>query len=190
MSRWEPNARERLMRAALELFTERGYDSTTVAEIAERAGLTKRTFFRHFTDKREVLFWGQEALSRMFADAIATAPASATPIDAIEAALESAQVAFGPDRREWVVQRQAVIAAHSDLRERELLKSAALTAAIADALRARGVADPAASLAAELGNLAFRTAFARWVDPANEREFAELARQTLQELRAASAALA
>lgn len=178
------------MLAALELFAEHGYDSTTVAEIAERAGLTKRTFFRYFTDKREVLFWGQETLSRLFTDAIASAPESAAPIDAISAALVAAQVAFGPERREWVLKRQAVVADNPELQERELLKSAALTAAIADALRERGVEDPAAGLAAEVGNLAFRTAFARWADPGNERGFAELARETLQELRTASSALA
>jgi AcrR family transcriptional regulator len=189
MSRWEPNTHERLMRAALELFHDRGYDSTTVAEIAERAGLTKRTFFRHFADKREVLFWGQDALCRLFADAIAGAPDSATPIDAIAAALEAAEVAFGPERLEFARQRQAVIAGNSELRERELLKGATLTAAIAGALRERGVTDPTANLAAELASLALSTAFARWVDPASQQKFAELARQTLQELRAATAAL-
>src|SRR5206468_12417027 len=101
MSRWEPNARERLVRAAVESFLDRGYDNVTVAEITERAGLTKRTFFRHFADKREVLFAGQEPLSRMFAEAIAGAPGSATPIEAIAAALEAPSAVFGPDRREW-----------------------------------------------------------------------------------------
>lgn len=177
------------MRAALDLFVEHGYDSTTVAEIAERAGLTKRTFFRHFADKREVLFSGQEVLSRLLTDAIIGAPGSASPLDAIGAALEALSVAFGPERREWVRQRQSVVEAHTDLRERELLKSTTLTAAMADALRNRGVEDLVANLAAEIGSVAWRTAFARWVDPANEQGFAELARQTLDELRKATEAL-
>jgi AcrR family transcriptional regulator len=189
MSRWEPNARERLVRAAVESFLERGYDEVTVAEITERAGLTKRTFFRHFTDKREVLFAGQDILSRIFAEAIAAAPASATPIEAISAALTATETAFGPDHREWARKVQTVVAGHRDLRERELLKKAKLRAAMADALRERGVPDPAASLAAEIGGLAFTTGFARWVAPANERDFGEVAREALAELVEATAEL-
>ncbi|TNC27758.1 TetR/AcrR family transcriptional regulator [Amycolatopsis alkalitolerans] len=189
MGRWEPNARDRLLRAALELFVDRGYENVTVAEIAARAGLTKRTFFRHVTDKREVLFGGQEDLLRTFTDAIAAAPDSATPIAAIAAGVEAAGAVFRLDRRELVLQRQAVIASNDDLRERETLKSATLTATIAGALRERGVTEPVAGLAAEFGNLAFRTTFARWVSPGNQREFTELARETVGELRAATAAL-
>ncbi|EOD65755.1 TetR/AcrR family transcriptional regulator [Amycolatopsis vancoresmycina] len=189
MSRWEPNTRERLLDAALELFGERGYDSVTVAEIAERAGLTKRTFFRHFTDKREVLFAGQEVLSRVFAGAIAAAPASATPAEAVGSALAAAAAEFGPERQERGRRVQAVVAGHSDLRERGLLKRATLTAAMAGALRERGVRDPAAALAAEIGGLAFWTAFARWTATGNEREFAALAAEALEELLAATATL-
>jgi AcrR family transcriptional regulator len=189
MSRWEPNARERLLRAAVESFAERGYDSVTVAEITERAGLTKRTFFRHFTDKREVLFVGQDILSRMFAEAIAAAPAEATPINAVAAALTATEPAFGPERREQARTIQQVIAGHRDLRERSLLKHAKLTATMAEALRARGIPDPAASLAAEIGGLAFTTGFARWVEPANERGFGEVAREALSELVEATAKL-
>lgn len=190
MSRWEPNARERLVRAAVESFAERGYDEVTVAEITERAGLTKRTFFRHFADKREVLFAGQDILSRTFAEAIAAAPASATPIEAIAAALTATETAFGPDHRAFARKVQAVVAGHSDLRERELLKRAKLRAAMAEALRARGVPDPAASLAAEIGGLAFTTAFVRWVEAADERGFGEVAREALTELVEATAKLA
>jgi AcrR family transcriptional regulator len=189
VSRWAPNARERLVRSALELFLARGYDRVTVAEIAGRAGLTKRTFFRHFADKREVLFVGQDALGRLVADAIAGAPEAATPLEAIGAALAAAAAAFGPERRALARQRQAVIAGTRELRERELLKRAALTAAMADALRARGVPDPTARLAAELGSLAFRTTFSRWAEPASRQPFADLAHQALQELRAATATL-
>ncbi|MEV6829391.1 helix-turn-helix domain-containing protein [Amycolatopsis sp. NPDC051102] len=189
MSRWEPNTRERLLDAALGLFGERGYDSVTVAEITDRAGLTKRTFFRHFTDKREVLFAGQEMLSRILADAIAAAPEAASPAAAVGGALAAAAAEFGPERRERARRVQAVVAGQSDLRERGLLKRATLTAAMAGALRERGVPDPAATLAAELGGLAFWTAFERWTAPANERGFAELAAEALAELIAATADL-
>ncbi|MFC5829025.1 TetR/AcrR family transcriptional regulator [Nonomuraea insulae] len=189
MGRWEPNARERLGRSALELFLERGYESTTAAEIAERAGLAKSTFFRHFADKREVLFGGQDRLNRLFIDAVTGVPDSATPLDAVAAALDAVAAAFGPEQRAFVRQRHAVISGNSDLRERELLKLAALTAVMADTLRERGVPDPAASLAAELGSLAFRNAHARWIDPANQQDFPDLARQELNELKAATATL-
>jgi AcrR family transcriptional regulator len=189
MGRWEPNARQRLVRAALELFVEQGYDNTTVAHIAERAGLTKSTFFRHFPDKREVLFVGQDTLCRLFADGIAATPSSATPLEAVAAALDAAAVAFTPDRRELGPQRRAVIASNSELQERDALKRAGFAAAMTEALQKRGVPDPTASIAAELGVLAFRIAYARWADPINQQEFGELARQSLQELQAASAAL-
>ncbi|MEU0532926.1 TetR/AcrR family transcriptional regulator [Amycolatopsis tolypomycina] len=190
MSRWEPNTRERLLDAALDLFGERGYDSVTVAEIAERAGLTKRTFFRHFADKREVLFAGQEIMSRLLSDAIAAAPASATPIEAVAAALTAATQPLGPHRRERARQIRAVVAGHTDLRERELLKLATLRAAMAEALRARGTPPPTASLAAEIGGLAFSTGFIRWVEPDSEREFAPLVLEALDELMAATTTLA
>src|SRR6266536_5529080 len=120
MARWEPNTRERLVRAALELFTEQGYDATTVNQIAERAGgLTKMTFFRHFPDKREVLFAGQDTHSRLLADGIATAPDSATPLQAVTAALDAATVTFTPDQREFGPRLQAVIAGNPELRERD-----------------------------------------------------------------------
>src|SRR5438270_53533 len=113
MARWEPNARERLERAALALFVEHGYDATTVAEIADRAGLTKSTFFRHFADKREVLFGGQDILAGLFSDAIRAAPPSATTVECLAAALGSAAAAFTPDRHDLAPQRRAVIAANS-----------------------------------------------------------------------------
>lgn len=189
MGRWEPNARQRLERAALALFTERGYDATTVAQIADRAGLTKSTFFRHFADKREVLFGGQDLLTGLFTDAIRTAPPSATTADCLAAALESAAVAFTPDRHDLAPQRRAVIAAHSELQERELLKRARLASAMADALRARGADDTTARLAAEMGVLAFSTAYARWAAPENRLPFTEIAHAALRDLQARAAAL-
>ncbi len=187
MARWEPNARERLVRAALDLFTEQGYDATTVIEIAERAGgLTKTTFFRHFPDKREVLFAGQEMHSRLLADAIAAAPGPATPLEAVAAGLDALTASFTDDRREFAARLLAVIAANGELRERAAFKRASLAAAMAAALEKRGVPELAASLAAELGVRAFYRAFARWVDPAGQQTFTELARQALDELRAAT----
>src|SRR5215472_7439818 len=189
MARWEPNARERLERAALDLFAEQGYDATTVAGIADRAGVTKSTFFRHFADKREVLFGGQDMLAGMFRDAIRTAPPSAATADCLAAALEAAAAAFTPDRHDLAPQRRAVIAAHSELQERELLKRARLAAAMAEALRARGAGDTVARLAAEVGVLAFSTAYARWAAPENLRPFTEIVHAALRELQASAAAL-
>src|SRR3981189_3079715 len=155
MVRWEPNARGRLEQAAVELYSERGFEQTTVAEIAERAGLTERTFFRHFTDKREVLFAGSNDLRDLLVSAVASAPSSAKPIEAVTAGLLAAGVMFNDERRDHSMRRQSIIAANSELRERELIKLAALASAIADALRRRGVRDPAASLTAEVGIVAF-----------------------------------
>src|ERR1700712_710110 len=100
MGRWEPGTRERLVLAAVDLFVEQGYDATTVAQIAERAGVTKRTFFRHFPDKRELLVAGQETLSALLAEAIAAAPAGATPLAAVAAGLERASSEMGPMNRD------------------------------------------------------------------------------------------
>jgi len=182
MSRWEPNARGRLEQAALDLYRERGFDQTTVAEIAERAGLTERTFFRYFADKREVLFWGQGALQEIYVSTIAAAPDSAAPIEAVAAALQAAVPVFR-ERHELARQRQAVIAANPGLQERELLKRASLASAMAGALRRRGVTEPTASLAAEAGVLAFRTAYARWVSAPDEPDLSVLIRESLDQLK-------
>jgi AcrR family transcriptional regulator len=189
MARWEPNARERLERAALALFVEHGYDATTVAEIADRAGLTKSTFFRYFADKREVLFGGQDILAGLFADAIRAAAPSATTVDCLAAALESVAVVFTPERHDVAPQRRAAIAANSELQERELLKRARLASAIADALRARRADDTTARLAAEMGVLAFSTAYARWAAPDNRQPFNEIARAALRDLQARATTL-
>ena len=189
MARWEPNAPERLQRAALALFLERGYDATTVAEIADRAGLTKSTFFRHYADKREVLFGGQDVLAELFSDAIRAAPPSATAADCLAAALESAAAVFTADRHDFAPQRQAVIAANGELQERQLLKRAHFAAAMTGALRARGIGETAARLAAEVGVLAFSTAVARWAAQENHEPFGEIALSALRDLRASATAL-
>jgi AcrR family transcriptional regulator len=189
VGRWEPNARERLERAALALFVEHGYDATTVAQIADRAGLTKSTFFRHFADKREVLFGGQDMLAELFSDAVLTAPPSATTAGCLAAALESAAAAFTPDRHDLAPQRRAVIAANSELQERQLLKRARLASAMSDALRVRGADDTTARLAAEMGVLAFSTAYARWAAPDNRQPFTEIAHAALRDLQARATTL-
>ena len=186
MMRWEPDSRGRLERAALELYGERGFENTTVAEIAARAGLTERTFFRHYSDKREVLFWGAAALQELLVNAVADAPAAATPIEAVAAALETAG-AMLQDRREHARQRQAVISANAELRERELIKLATLAAAIAGALRERGVKGPAASLTAEAGIAVFKVAFERWVNGTDGDDLPQFIRESLEELKEVTA---
>jgi AcrR family transcriptional regulator len=185
MPRWEPDARERLVAAALHLFSEQGYDNTTVAEIADRAGLTKSTFFRHFPDKRELLAAGQETLSRLFVEGIAAAPANASPLTAVAAGLERAAGAMTPFNRELGHRLRAVIATSAELQERDALKQVGLAGAMAGALRARGVLDLVATLAAELGVLAFKEAYASWVATDNQQDLGELARAALDQLRTA-----
>ncbi|MCV7101330.1 TetR family transcriptional regulator [Mycobacterium palustre] len=187
MGRWEPNARGRLEQAALELYSHRGFDQTTVAEIARRAGLTERTFYRYFADKREVLFWGEDALRDSFVQTVAGAPDNAAPLEAVVAGLKVIGILFEGRSREQPRQRQAVIAANTALQERELMKLARLASGIAEALRQRGAAEPAASLAAETGVLVFKIAFDRWVDDVNERTLAQLIDESLGELKALAA---
>jgi len=186
MSRWEPDSRGRLEQAALALYGERGFDNTTVAEIAQRAGVTERTFFRHFADKREVLFWGAGALQEFMVGAVASAPVAAAPIEAVTAALEAA-CALLQERRDGARQRQTVIAANAELRERELIKLALLASALADALRRRGAKGPAASLTAEAGVAVFRVAFERWVNETDQPDLSRLVRESLDELKAVTA---
>jgi AcrR family transcriptional regulator len=191
MGRWEPGARGRLVVAAVDLFTEQGYDATTVAQIAERAGVTKSTFFRHFPDKRELLVAGQETLSRLLSEGIAEAPPSASPLEAVAGGLERASTAMGPESRELAPRLKAAVAASTELQERDALKSVSLAAAMTSALVARGVPDPTAALASELGVLAFKRGYAAW--SGGERDSSgELAGHilaALDELRAASASL-
>jgi AcrR family transcriptional regulator len=182
MSRWAPNPRGRLQQAAMELYSERGFESTTVAEIAARAGLTERTFFRHFADKREVLFFGAGALQEFLVSSVDAAPATLSPIEAISAALQEATHVIFEEVPVFARQRQAVISSNAELQERELIKLASLASALADALRRRGVTDPAASLAAEAGMAVFKIAFASWVDDPARRSLSEIIRASMDEL--------
>ena len=189
VARWEPDARGRLLKAALALYGENGYENTTVAEIAERAGLTERTFFRHFADKREVLFDGATDLQELIVSIVADAPDSQAPIDAAAAGIEAAGEQFFVDeRRGFSRQRQAVIASNPELQERELTKLAALSKAIADELRRRGVDEPTATLTAEVATAVFRTAFERWISESNDHGFPQLVRESLDQLKALTAA--
>jgi AcrR family transcriptional regulator len=189
MARWEPGARERLVVAAVDLFTEQGYDATTVAQIAERAGVTKSTFFRHFPDKRELLVAGQETLSRLLAEGIAEAPAAASPLEAVAAGLDRASGAIGPMSRQIAPRLKAAVAASAELQERDALKSVSLAAAMTAALVARGVPEAVAALAGELGVLAFKRGYAVWSESERGEQFGPYAVAALQELRAASASL-
>jgi AcrR family transcriptional regulator len=186
MSRWEPNARGRLEQAALALYRERGFEQVTVAEIAGRAGLTERTFFRHYADKREVLFAGSSRLQEILVRTVGEAPDAAAPIDVVIAALE----ALGPvfeERRDVARQRQAVIDANPELQERELIKLATLATTLAGALRERGVAEPAANLTGQAGIAIFRVAFERWINDTGQRGLPDLIRESFDELKALTA---
>jgi AcrR family transcriptional regulator len=186
VGRWEPDAEGRLMRAALELYGERGFDSTTVADIAERAGVTERTFFRYFVDKREVLFDGASRLQDLVVEAIAAAPAGAAPIDVVADAFAGAADLL-EERRDFARRRAAVIAATPSLQERELLKLAGLGAAAADALRRRGVPDAVAGLAADTGVAVFRAGFERWVADRSAGTLDRCIRAAVDELKALAA---
>ena len=182
VSRWQPGARERLERAAIELFATQGFAATTVPQITARAGLTTRTFFRHFADKREVLFYGMEMLRDLLVRAVADAPASATAMDAVGAAFEAAG-AMLQENPERVRLRDAIVSAHAELRERELIKLAALASAVAGALCDRGIPESAASLAAETGAAVFKVAFARWVGEPGQPDLPGIFRESMAGLR-------
>jgi AcrR family transcriptional regulator len=182
MGRWEPNARGRLAQAALTLYAEQGFEQTTAAEIAARAGLKERSFFRHFADKREVLFYGTDSVQEVLVSAVADAPSSTTPMDAVAAGLQVVG-AMVQENAETARRRYAVVSANAELRERELIKLAGIADAMAGALVDRGVPDLAARLAAETGIAVYRVAFARWVSGPGRPDLQETLRESLDELR-------
>ncbi|MBT2501535.1 TetR/AcrR family transcriptional regulator [Curtobacterium sp. ISL-83] len=182
MARWQPGTRERLQATALELFRTQGYDDTTVAQIAAAAAVTERTFFRHFTDKREVLFAGQVDFVAVFVDPIEQAPADTPPFDLVTRALDSASGFFPEDHRPWSRTRQTIISTNAALAERELGKLAALKVRLADALRDRGVAEPAATMAAETTVTVFHLSFAQWIADGEARPFATIVHERLDAL--------
>jgi AcrR family transcriptional regulator len=187
MTRWKPDAAGRLVKAAIMLFDQQGYDETTVAEIAESAGLTKRTFFRYFTDKREVLFQGSEELEHLWVDGLAAAPPDAGALAAVMAGLEPVTAMFA-ERHPFAQIRTRIIAANPELQERELIKLQTLAAAIAASLRARGVSDDDAVMAAQTGVTVFRVAFARWVAQDDPGAFQRLTLESLDQLKSVTSA--
>ncbi|MEV6823827.1 TetR family transcriptional regulator [Amycolatopsis sp. NPDC051102] len=182
MVRWQPGAPERLQKAALELFATRGFEQTTAAEIAQAVGLTERTFFRHFSDKREVLFQGQELLAQTFLEGVATAPPGASPLDVVAHALRSVSAFFPDERRSHSRLRQSVIDRNPALQERERHKLTTLATTVADALRTRGVGEPAATLAAESGVTVFGISFIQWLREGEERSLASIIGEVFDEL--------
>lgn len=187
MARWEPDAEGRLIKAAITLFDERGYGETTVAEIAAAAGLTKRTFFRYFTDKREVLFKGAEELSDRWIGGIQAAPVGATPMASVRAGLDEVASLFA-ERHPFARVRSQIIAANPELQERELIKLQTLAQAVAAALCERGAAPQAGVLAAQSGVTVFHVAFARWVAQDDPAALGRLIDESLDELRSVTAA--
>jgi AcrR family transcriptional regulator len=183
MGRWEADARGRLQQAAMGLYLERGFDDVTVAEIAETAGLTKRTFFRHFADKREVFFSSAQPFETGILEAVEHAAEDASPMDAVVGAFATggALLAGHPDFQR---RRRALIASSTDLQERELVKMADLAGRV-EVLRRRGAAADQARLAAHTGVAVFTVAYDRWVDEGATADLPALVRRTLEELRLA-----
>jgi AcrR family transcriptional regulator len=165
------------------LFIENGYDETTVAQIADRAGLNRATFFRHFADKREVLFGGEDVLARLFADAIRAASPEATLTECLQAAFGAADVAMTPLQQAKAAQRVVVVAANSELQERGLLKHARIARSITAALRERGADELTARLGAEVGMLAFAIAVERWMKADNGEPFSLHAAAAMSDLQ-------
>jgi AcrR family transcriptional regulator len=188
MARWEPDARGRLQAAAIDLFSRQGFEETTVADIAATAGVTERTFYRHFADKREVIFTGQDEFEAMFVAGLDRAPADAAPMEVVTAAIEALEEFFTEERRPWSRRRQVAIEADPGLREREMLKLSGVTGAMAAALRERGVGEPAATLAAESAMTVFRLSFAQWLADGEERPLVEIQRDVLAQLRTVAGA--
>ncbi|NEB81319.1 TetR/AcrR family transcriptional regulator [Streptomyces sp. SID14478] len=182
MARWDPGAEERLKKAALELYRTHGYERVTVTQIAEHAGLTRRSFFRYFPDKREVLFAGSEQLAPAVSEAVLAVDADAAPLAAaLEAlaAIGTRLVAYADDADE----RRAVIDASPELQERERSKLAGVTTAVRDALRQRGADAGRADLDAQLAMVVFRGAFDRWVEGRGRQDFPECLREVTDLLR-------
>jgi len=183
MGRWAPDARERLEAAAFDLFEEHGYESTTVAQIAERAGLNRATFFRHFADKREVILAGEDVLEELFVNAISSADPSSDTVACLRAALIGVDVVMTPYRRAAGLRRIAVVSVNEELQERGQLKFAHLAGSIATTLQERGADELSARLASQVVLLAFRVGFERWLHAGDRETFAPFALAALDDVR-------
>jgi AcrR family transcriptional regulator len=182
MPRWRPDAQHRLQIAALSLFAENGYDGTTIAQIAERAGLEKRSFFRYFPDKREVLFGGGEALNELLSQTIAAQPPAVGAWDAAVAALVRSGEVLAIDR-DLSRARREIIGHNRELRERQVLKSAQLEQIVRDLLIRRGTQPTEASVTGRLALLVYEVAFDRWLDTAGPSFTQQVERAALEVLR-------
>jgi AcrR family transcriptional regulator len=181
--RWDPEAEARLRDAALQLCVEHGYDNVTVTQITERAGLTRRTFSRYFTDKRDVLFAGSERLPGAVAEIIRAVDPGLPPFAVLLVAFEQVGkllAEFLPN----AAQRRAVIESSPELLERERTKMAAITVAATTALRDRGTPEPDATLLARVGVALFQTTFAHWADHPTDTDYPALVRETAAKLAA------
>jgi AcrR family transcriptional regulator len=188
VARWQPDSRGRLAKAALVLYDDQGFENTTVAEIAEAAGVTERTFFRHFPDKREVLFAGGIDLGALAAEGVAAAPPGLAPLDAAMAGLNEFVAVIG-GRHEFAARRRRIIDTNPELRERDLIKNAEMSATLAGALRDYGLEEESATLAAEAAVGVFRVAWDRWTANAEEKTpLADLVAESLKRMRALTAA--
>lgn len=185
MPRSGAEARRRLQQAALDLYGERGFDRTTTAEIAARAGVNERTYFRHFADKREVLFDGEADLRDTMTQAVAEAPDDLTPFEILLCVFRKAARILEANRP-FSEPRLAIIAETPALRERELAKHASLTDALTEALRLRGVPGRPAALAAQTGWATFHHAAQAWIDDPSQSLDVHLS-HAFDELRALSA---
>ncbi len=183
MVRWQPGSADRLRAAALDLYRTHGFEQTTVADIAAAVGVSERTFFRHFADKREVLFQGQEDLKSMFVRGIHDAPADATPLQVTAFALARVATFFAQDRQPYSTLRREVIEANPSLVEREQFKAASLASGISAAFRERGMRDPAATLSAQAALAVFHVAFMMWTTPGEQRDYAQLVGVAIEELK-------
>jgi AcrR family transcriptional regulator len=187
MSRWQPGARNRLERAALELFAGQGFAETTVPQITARAGLTTRTFFRHFADKREVLFAVEEELPPLVARLMAEAPASMSPMMVIDWGLTTVAETRFEGALGYLRARRAIIETEDSLRERELRKNAVLAEAVRQGFVGRGLDELAAELAAHIAVTVFSVSVNRWLDQDGGDSLAQIMHDTLRALRAVTA---
>ena len=172
MPRWDPEAEARLEDAAVDLFLEHGYENVTVTQIAERAGLNRRTFSRYFADKRDVLFAGSEQLPALMTEALRRADPNLTPFDALMAALVDVGAVLGTRVASHAAHRRQVIARSPELQERGRTKIAEVADGLTAALRARGSDPASAALLAHVGVAIFQSGFNRWVDDPDRQELA------------------